>query len=194
MEGIVLRPADIVCTRGRGKLAGLIRFFTRRVGESRSQVNHVGVIVVGGPISAAVIVEALSSVVRRRLVDGYTGKAAGDVAIFRPVNLEMGERWKIASTAMDYVGRKYGALKILAHLGDWLLQGAYVFRRIAGDDNYPICSWLVAHSFATAGRNFGVSPGAASPDDIWDFCTSNPDKYECVVPLGNLNRFLKGEK
>ncbi len=77
-------------------------------------------------------------------------------------------------------------LKLVAHLADWFLQGAYVFRRLTQDDRYPICSWVVACSFAKADKNFGVVPGAASPDDIWDFCKANPDKYTEVLPLGPL--------
>ena len=56
-------------------------------------------------------------------------------------------------------------------------------------DRYPICSWLVAHAFKKAGKTFGVKPGAATPDDIWDFVRSNPDKYETVIELGPLSRF-----
>jgi hypothetical protein len=28
-----------------------------------------------------------------------------------------------------------------------------------------------------------LNPGAASPDDIWDFIQSHPEIYECVHPL-----------
>ena len=37
-----------------------------------------------------------------------------------------------------------------------------------------------------AAQTFGVAPGAASPDDIWDFCTREKDKYEEVLKLGPL--------
>ena len=81
------------------------------------------------------------------------------------------------------MGKTYGYFKIIMHLLDWLLLGAYVFRRLTTNGNYPICSWLVAHAFAKADKNFGVAPGAANPDDIWDFVEENPDKYEQVHPL-----------
>ena len=97
----------------------------------------------------------------------------------------------IVNAANGYVGRRYGVLKLVTHLGDWFLQGAYVFRRLTSDDRYPICSWLVACSFAKAGKNFGVEPGAASPDDIWDFCTREKDKYVEVLKLGPLAEVLK---
>jgi hypothetical protein len=65
-------------------------------------------------------------------------------------------------------------------------QRLLVFRRLTRSDRYPICSWLVACSFKKAGKTFGVAPGAASPDDIWDFCTRETDKYVEVLELGPL--------
>ncbi|HLE57869.1 MAG TPA: hypothetical protein VJB15_12355, partial [Rhodothermia bacterium] len=92
----------------------------------------------------------------------------------------------IVAAAEKYNGHKYGYGKLIAHFLDWMLLGAYVFRRLAKMDKYPICSWLVAHSFAKAGRNFGVQPGAASPDDIWDFVTQRKDIYELVRALARF--------
>jgi hypothetical protein len=106
--------------------------------------------------------------------------------VFRPLNLTDADLAKVVAKADTYVGRRYGYLKILAHWLDWLLQGAYVFRRLARQDRYPICSWVVAHAFAAAGKHFGVEPGAATPDDIWDFVTGHPDRYREVVALARL--------
>ena len=71
---------------------------------------------------------------------------------------------------------------------DWILQGAYVFRRLTSDQRYPICSWLVAHAFSKAGKNFGVAAGAAQPDDIWDFVSDpqNHEKYSCIHELKRI--------
>lgn len=188
---MILQPADIVCTRSKSKLGGLIRFFTRRIGEPRTKVNHVGIIAVGGTSTNAIIVEALKRVRREWFASAYGGKSAPDVAIFRPLNLTEDERYIVAAKAETYAGRGYGYLKILAHMGDWILQGAYVFRRLVGSDKYPICSWLVAHAYSFIGKTFGVDAGAASPDDIWDFCIANPDKYAVIMPLGNLDEFRR---
>jgi len=182
---MILEPGDIICTRSKSRLGKLIRFFTRSVGEPRTKVNHVGVIVTDGPWYMVDVTEALQHVVRRNLLTAYGGKSDPDVAIFCPLNLTKEDRITVADTANQYVGRRYGYLKLLTHLGDWLLQGAYVFRRMTGD-KYPICSWLVAHAYAAIGKNFGVDTGEASPDDIWDFCIGNPDKYKCIFPLGRL--------
>jgi len=162
---IELLPADVFLTRGSSWLSRAIRFFTRGAGEARTKVNHVGLVVQGGPIDDAVVVEALSTVKQHKLIDKYGG-GRSQVAVYRPVNLAPAELETVVSTARGYVGRKYGFVKILAHLGDWVLQGAYVFRRLAVMDEYPICSWLVAHAFKQAGKSFGVAARAATPDDI----------------------------
>lgn len=183
---VQLLPGDIFLTRGPGFISGLIRFFSRHIGESRAQVNHTGVIVVGGPLTTAIAVEAVAHVVRRPLWVAYGPPKKDAVAIFRPLNLTPEETAAIVSAAEGYVGERYGYLKIAAHLADWLLFGAYVFRRLAQMDNYPICSWLVAHAYLKAGKDFGVPAGAAEPDDIWDFVTKHPDKYAQIWPLSPL--------
>ena len=77
-------------------------------------------------------------------------------------------------------------LREFLHLLDWILQGAYLFRRLGGIDDYPICSWVVTQSYAKPGKTIGVPPGAASPDDIWDFVTRHPHRYAIVRTLGPL--------
>jgi hypothetical protein len=186
--GELLQPADIFLTRGRGFVSRLIRVFTRHIGESRTKVNHVGIVVEGGAVEKAIAVEALSRVVCRPLIEGY-GDGRDDVAVYRPLNLTPEEIKKVVAAAERYVGRDYGYFMIALHFADWLLQGAYVFRRLGkGMDDYPICSWVVAHAYLKAGKKFGVDPGAASPDDIWDFVTSHPEKYQQVRPLVPLTR------
>jgi len=181
-----LKPADIFLTRGDSWISAGIRFFSRGIGEARTRVNHAGLIVEGGPLTVAVAVEARSRVLRHRLWDAYGPPCRDAVAIYRARNLTDDDVKRIVARAEDYVGRKYGVLKIAAHLADWALLGAYAFRRLAAMDKYPICSWVVAHAYAKAGKNFGVAPGAAQPDDIWDFIKSPPDIYEEVWPLQRL--------
>ena len=183
---IKLQPADIFLTRGKSLLSRAIRLFTRVIGEIRTKVNHVGVIVTEGNLRTAIVVEALTKVKRHKLWDRYGPPTRNKVAIYRATNLSEDEINTITNAADCYVGRTYGYLKILAQLADWLLQGAYVFRRLARMDKYPICSWLAAHSFSKAGKHFGVPPGTASPDDIWDFIQFHPDIYTEVYPLGLL--------
>jgi hypothetical protein len=183
----LLAPGDVMLTRSRGLVGWAISTFTRHNGESRTKATHTGLVVEGGPLDAAVVVEALSTVKRHRLWERYGG-GTKEVAVFRPLNLSAAEVASVVVKAESYVGRKYGYLKLLAHWGDWLLQGAYVFRRLTTKDDYPICSWVVAYAFAAAGKHFDVEPGAATPDDIWDFVTAHPEVYEQILELGALPR------
>jgi len=47
---IMLKPNDIFLTRGPGLLSRLIRFFSRTIGESRTKVNHAGVVAKEGGV------------------------------------------------------------------------------------------------------------------------------------------------
>ena len=179
-------PCDIVMTAGSGFLSRAIRVFTRQIGESPTKVNHVGIVVTKSRhLGDAVIVEALWKVRRHPLEMRY-GSGESDVAIYRPLNLTDQEKDIIVAAASSYEGRSYGILKIFLHLLDSLLLGIYLFRRLGCMDDYPICSWLVAYSFAKAEKDFGVDPGAATPDDIWDFVNRRDGKYSCVKKLGRL--------
>jgi len=180
-----LEPADIFLSRTRGIGSWLIRFFTRTSGEPESEVSHTGIVVEGGPLEKSWIVESRGPT-RRRLFYRRYRKRKYDVAIFRPLHLTPVKRAIIVRAALDYVGKEYSYFKILLHLLDWMLQGAYVFRRLGGINDYPICSWLVADAFAKAGEKFGVEPDAANPDDIWDFINARPEKYRMLWPLSPL--------
>ncbi len=186
MENIVLLPGDVFLTYGAGFFSKLIRFFTRTIGESRTQVNHSGIVVAEGDLESCEVVETLLRVRKHRLWNRYGPFSHDKVAIYRPINLTPEEMDTIVVQAVKQVGKRYGIHTVIGHLLDWLLLGAYVFRRILQSKNYPICSWLVAYAFARAGKNFNVEPGAAQPDDIWDFIQKNPDKYQQIHPLEQI--------
>jgi hypothetical protein len=186
---IILKPGDIFLIRGTGLLSLLIRFFTRSFGEKRSKVNHVGIVVQEGTLRNALVVEALIKVRRHLLWERYGPPKKDHVAIYRPTNLKPQEIAIIVNEANEQVGKPYGFGKIVAHFLDWLLLGAYFFRRLTNNADYPICSWLVAHSYSKVGKHFGVAPGAANPDDICDFVAKRKDIYRCVMKLGPLSRF-----
>lgn len=181
----MFEPGDIVFTKGTNWISRAIRFFSRHGGESRTEANHVGIVVQGGSSESAIIVEALSTV-RRRPLKAYRQNPRHQVAVFRPLNVSTEGIGKIVGAAESYVGRKYGYIKIVAHLIDWFFGGRYVVRRFTSLDRYPICSWVVAEAYAADGKFFGVAPGQAQPDDIWDFVVENQDKYIPVVWMGTL--------
>lgn len=179
------RRGDIFLTRGNSFVSKAIRWFSRSTGESRTMVNHCGLVVADGDVDAAEIIEALTTVKRRRL-SVYSRSKSTQIAAYRPLNASPEQIDTITSRALSYEHRKYGYLKLVAHALDRLLGGVYLFRRVASVDWYPICSWVVAASYADAGFNFGVPAGAADPDDIWDF-VSTSEHYVAVHPLGELS-------
>ena len=182
----LLEPGDIFLTRGTGFISKAIRFFSRTIGEKRTKVNHVGVVVESGSLEKAKVVEALSRVKHHRLWDRYGPPKKDSVAIYRQTNLNEHEINIIVNEAESQVGKKYGYFKIFAHLLDWILLGVYIFRRIARNGKYPICSWLVAHAYEKVEKDFGVAAGAVNPDDIWDFIEEHPDIYKEIHPLKRI--------
>jgi hypothetical protein len=166
---MTLEPGDIVCTTSGTWLSRAIRWF------SRGRVSHTGI-----GTRSDTITEALTRVVRRLFRATYHGST---LTVYRPLDLPPETVTAIAAKAETYVGRSYGYGKILAHALDRALGGAYLFRRVAGLNNYPICSWVVAHAYSSQNLTFGVAPGAASPADIDRFCREHPAKYLTLWPL-----------
>jgi len=186
MNELKLLPGDVFLTRGNGFLSAAIRFFSTGIGEKRTIVNHVGMIVERGTLQDCVAIEVSYKVWKRKLWEDYGPPANSSVAIYRPKNLTAGELEIIVSEAEQQVNKIYGFLKIIAHVLDWMFFGVYFFRRLFRNNKYPICSWLVAHAFSKAGKDFGVATGAAQPDDIWDFIQNNPGRYELIHPLRSI--------
>jgi len=185
---ILLEPGDIFLTRGCGLISKAIRCLTRSVGEKRTKVNHVGLVVQRGNIKTAIGVEAQSKVVRHTLWSQYGPPKKDCVAVYRATNLTAEQVKDIVAEAEKQVGKKYGYCMIIAHLKDWLFLGIYLFRRLIPGNKYPICSWVVADAFAKVGKDFDVEVGMATPDDIWDFVVKNTDKYKEIHPLKLLSQ------
>ncbi len=197
-ETVRLEPGDIVLVASDGFVAWAIRRFRSRC-EEPTYVNHVALIVntvgpddwrsaeidaicVPGawerlrtrPWAQAILIDAQPPRVARRSLADYRGQL---VAVYRP-RLPISLRQRIAARAARFEGKWYGLSKIFLHL--FGLAGLSRF------DRYPICSWVVAKPFQEEGLSFGVDAGGARPDDVWDFCRTRPDAYECVMPLGIL--------
>lgn len=177
-----LLPGDLFLTRSRTMTGRAIRFFTRAFGESRTKVNHCGVVVEGGRTKDAVVVEALSRVRRHTLGYQYAGDDV-EVAVFR---MRKADRYAVVDEAVKHLGERYGRWKIALHVADWLLLGAYAFRRLGRVPNRPICSYLVWRAFSRVGINFGVPLEKCTPDDIWDYVTQHDEKFSCVRHLSRI--------
>lgn len=186
----VVQPGDWFGTKSSSRLSKLIRFFTRSVGESRTHLSHVGVFIESGRLSTALAVEALGrGVVVRNPIQPRQKSGKEHIVVFRKADIDYDTRLDIAEKARSYEGRSYGYIKLVAHLFDWILGGAYVFRRLTGMDRYPICSWVAAFAFDRAGIRFlGKRPHEVSPDDMWDEVVANVDEWFTVYPLRNIPR------
>lgn len=68
----LLHPGDVVLTRSGGIVGWAIPTFTRHFGESRTEATHCAVVVIGGALYDAAIVEALSTVRKHGLRDTAT--------------------------------------------------------------------------------------------------------------------------
>jgi len=165
-------PADLVFTSPTSFFGNGIGWATRGKGEGATWAKHVG-----GFVGSDQVVESLWRTVQHPL-----SEVSVPLQVWRHISLTDWDRAVIATKARSYVGAPYGGAKIITHLGDALLGklfggNPYVFRRLAHRDDYPICSWTWAWSFAEIGYLFGVEPRAAQPDDMHDWCASHPDHW-----------------
>lgn len=177
---VQLLPGDIVLTRSRSLLGWAIRYFEQRPGDP-AWANHVGMIVTAGDEHTAELVEALWKVRRGPLWQLYGPPAGADdkrpeIAVYRLCEPLPDHRQAAAAHAETFVGRQYGAWKLIAHAADWWLTRklgteVFGFRRLLRMDRYPICSYLVADAWAQGGVSFEVPPGSADPDHIHDYVT-----------------------
>lgn len=182
-----LKSGDIVCVGSKGLLSKLIRWFTRVGGENRTFCSHVGVM-----YDSATVCEAQAQVNMNAFFDTYYQLNPNNywVEVWRRQQLSANDVACIKKKCMEYKGRTYGYLKILAHALDGLLskityRDIYLFRRLCRMDNYPICSWLVAYVYdhCVFPRAFGVEASRATPDDIHDHLI-NSNAYKQVWSLG----------
>lgn len=180
---VPLRPGDVVFTRGSNIFSRAIRWATREEGEAPTLVNHVGLIV-GEDERGPILIEALNKVRRHPLLR-YVGNG-NQVAVARPLNVGDVQMRLILDYMERSVGQTYGYGKIVLHalkkLGIPLLDRVERFQV----DEWPICSYLVAKAFERAGLSFGVPAGLATPDDMYDFAFSHPDKYEVLFGLHRI--------
>ncbi len=166
---MTIRAGDIVLYRSSSMLGSLIRLASRQTKrEAPTRWNHVAV-----AVSSVDVVEALSTVVQRDL---FTSVCGNDYAVYRVNGMSEESGLAVATAARAMVGRKYGYVKMVAHFADYALsrlsgKDVHAFRKLCKIGKYPICSWVVAHSFDCAAKLlFGVPPDEAQPDDIGDWC------------------------
>ena len=173
----MFKCGDVVCELGQSFFGRAIRWFTRGWYEPRTWASHAARM-----IDATHIAEAL----RRFTVGVFDGNRK--VKVWRlKAGFSADTQRCMVDKARHYEGKDYGWWKNAAHAADGLLQKVtpfkrvYLFRRLIGMSDYPICSWEVAWTFdECAGYRFGVPPNAATPDDIADWCEGHPDEWELI--------------
>ena len=177
-----MKAGDIVLVRGKGWFANRILAVASELDGELAAVSHAGIF-----ICEKHVIEALFS--RGVVTSLYPHDFSGvDYAIASPKNITEYEREILALTALTFSSKTYGYLKIVGQLLDYLTKSRWFTRgNITGD---PICSYVVAESYRTIGKDFDVDAASATPDDIWDFVTTNPDKYEVVCATPEMEKWL----
>jgi hypothetical protein len=164
----LLQTGDVIHVQSRGLLSKLVRSFSRADKEETTWASHSAMVLrVGEEIE---IIEALWKTVIRPIT-AYKGKKSKLLVCRKTGGIEEQQRQKMIEKAEYYEGKQYGFWEITFHVLDRFLNNSYVFRRLIKDDDYPICSWLVAYVYdRVISYQFGVPPNAAQPDDILDHC------------------------
>lgn len=183
---INIQPCDIFFSRGSTVINRGIRFFEKTDKNPNVYVDHIGIFIEPATsLDNAVCVDANMWVKRNRFWKTYC-KNKFKVAIFRPLFLSDLEKLIVSDKAKSYIGMRYGFMKIVAHFLDYFFGGRNVFRRFLKEDEYPICSWIVAHSFSEVDESFGIDENIATPANMWDFVLANPNKFECIFKLDRI--------
>jgi len=170
-EKAILQTGDVIHVQSRGLLANLVLFFSKADKEEPSWSSHSAMVLrVGEEIE---IIEALWKTVIRPIT-AYKGKESKLLVCRKPGGIEEEQKQKMVKKAEYYEGKIYGFWEITFHVLDRCLNNSYVFRRMIKDNDYPICSWLVAYVYdKVLGYHFGAMPNEAQPDDLLDHCVDN---------------------
>jgi len=191
IEGTELIVLDIVCLRTYDDaVANWIAWLTQEEGESRTLCTHVGVMFDHHSISEQLWRNTLQwfepNVDKRSvIIFRYTGGFPFFGAVSR-----IGTPFRLGGIgrARDYMqkvrGRTYAWWRILGHamrgIAGWLgvkLKCRWLLRK---SRHNTICSSHVGKVFERATgdkRFFGVHWADLTPDDIYDYCEQNPDKF-----------------
>ena len=174
-----LQAGDLVLVKGKGWLSGAIRWCTQARGESKSRVSHGGL-----GTRPNFITEALHKVVGRDFTKSYRGAT---FTVYRPMTIPPADIAAICAEMESRIGEGYAYAEIGLQAADGLLSkvlggDVYLFRRLGKLRRQTICTPHIAIVFSSRGYDFGKPPGAATPDDLDDYCRSHPDKYAVAWP------------
>ena len=190
-EDTIYFPCDIGFSHGQSFISRMIRKCTTSHKESKSVINHVFAFISYGDKKEAEVVESLWKVTKHKFLNAYAKlKGKEKVVVFRPVNLTDEQKDIIIKDLLSDVGADYPWWQFPLFFTDWLLfDEKVVTRKWINHAKHKVCSTKTARAYVQAGLFFGVPEYAATPDDMYDFCIKNPDKYQLILPLS----FLDGE-
>lgn len=186
---IDLPKGSIFLTSGTAWLSRWIAFFSKHGNESETVATHVGLVTEKGLINQSGFLfgeamEALKCIIRWPLINRRVDER---FIVFRPVNIGRKDLNDIVNYAKTREGRKYGYKAILFHALDGILgkifgkDVLYFRKKFIKSWDAKVCSSFVGTIFGKFGYTFGTRRGHfLTPDDIWDFCVENPDKWEFV--------------
>jgi hypothetical protein len=185
----LLETGDVIHVQSHGLLSFLIRVFSRGPFEPKSWASHSAMVLrVDGGIE---IIEATRKV-GRRPIDIYKGRNSKLIISRKPGGLDDHFREEIIKKSGYYHGLKYGVGKIILHFLDYIFGSIYLFRRLAINNKYPICSWIVAYVYdRVLGYKFGVEPNAAQPDDISDYCVADGWNFVWANSQASMDNFCE---
>lgn len=179
---VEMKKGDLFFTAGASLLARLIRWGERWEGNPDIVVNHMGGYVENGPLGQAHAVEALWRTVKTKRVP----KSNEGFVVFRPKTIPKAALHGICKRVSDRVGSRYGWWKLLLIMVDTKILKRRLLSRAQFVKDRHYCSFLWAEAYSHYGFNFGVPYKSATPDDMFDYCASRPDKYELIMVEGEF--------
>jgi len=179
-----LNLADIVLTsRKKSILSNLINIFSTTPSDKTKTIfGHVAIACSSN--NKKNIIEALTTGVTKSSITKYSKKHT--VLIARLNCLKYFEGLQIINKAESYIGKKYGFLLLIGHLADYFFSNLirkdfYFFRKLTGNNNYPICSWVVSYAYDSIHIRFNsLKPRCVQPDDIADEIQFNPLQWSVI--------------
>lgn len=166
-------PGDILAIRGKGWLS------RRILNATGNTVSHVGIILANGSTrGSAYVIEALARVKTDKLSEAVAN--AKKAYLLEPLNLSDDQRQKITDAAAQFSTRRYGYAEIGLQWFDAVFKTRWFTNHLSWSlREHPICSYVVAASYASIGLTFGkVESDSITPADIYAFAVGHPDKYK----------------
>ena len=184
------QPGDIFFCRGTNRLARLIRWAERSVGEKESWANHVGGVVSPGYLipptkritALASVSEALWHTEHHVWWEAHQNEQGYAIAVFRPRQFSGNEGVnRVVQNWLSRTGNSYGWWRLLTFLGEKLTAGKIPFTKLHFQDSYVVCSNHIAEGLEKDFIRFnGQNPHQMDPDEMYDYCISHPEEFKFI--------------